>query len=242
MQVILTDISKPIRCQDMPDGTISLHELRVTPGWTFPSFRAIFSYERAGEKHVVPVVMGKTYTLHDLELLVNKHLNVKEQVALLYYNNGRVTFKIYPNVKTTNINLSDGIKELLKLTTTETFDGITTGQPVDKASIQFTFSDALTIFLTCDECDKQTLVNSKKTSVITALPVAAALDGSFTASLTHPAFVTFKDNYTNHFTFRMQDKDANNLPVKEVLIRLSINERLQRKNISRDTADCAARR
>lgn len=241
MQVILTDISKPIRCQDMPDGTISLYELRVTPGWTFPSFRTIFSYDRGGKNHVVPVVMAKTYTLHDLELLVNEHLNADEQVALLYHNNSRVTFRIYPDTKTSNITLPDALKKMLRLPEKLSYEpGIHTGTPVNKASIHFAFSDALTVFLTCKECHEQTLVNDKLTKAITAIPVFAALDGSLTAS--HPASVAFKGNYTNHFTFCIQDASGNNLPVKNVFIRLSINERVQRKDIPRDTTDCAARR
>jgi len=86
--------------------------------------------EKGGEKITVPVIMGKRYTFEGLESLVNEHLNADGQVALLYYNNGRVTWRVFPKVKPptnskisagmvnflrpSKIELSAGLKELLK--------------------------------------------------------------------------------------------------------------------------------
>ena len=88
MQVFLTDITAPIRCRK-PHGKINLHTLKLWPAWSFPKFTTLFSYERGDEKIVVPVIIGKTCTFRDLELLVNQHLNSDNQVALLNHNSSR---------------------------------------------------------------------------------------------------------------------------------------------------------
>ena len=235
MQVFLTDIAKPIRCRK-PHGKINLHTLSLWPAWTFPKFTTLFSYERGGEKIVVPVVMGKTYTFRDLELLVNKHLNSDDQVALLYHNNGRVTWRVVPPktpsnpkistgmvnfLRPSNIELSTGLKELLNLKGAQEYDGTTTGQPIDKSSINFTFSDATMVFLTCDQID-DTYVNDLSSKAIAVIPLDT---GALTLTLTAPTSIVFKENYAERkLNFKLRDKDDNELPVKQMLAHLTIND------------------
>ena len=95
-----------------------------------------------------------------------------------------------------------------------------TGAPVDKSSISFCFSNAFTIFFTCDECDKTTLVNNKKTNAIVAFPAITAMDGSITASLS--ASLSFNNNHSNQLNFHIQDEFGNNLLVRKVFFRLKI--------------------
>ena len=102
-------------------------------------------------------------------------------------------------------------------------------EPIDKSSINFCFSNASTIFFTCDECDKTTLVNNQKTNAIVAMPVATAMDGSITAST--PASLTFTDNYSNQLNFHIQDEFGDDLVAQKVFFRFTINERLHRENI-----------
>jgi len=120
--------------------------------------------------------MGKTYTLESIQLLVNQHLNANDQVANLYHNNGRVTWRVFPKVKPptnskisagmvdflrpSKIKLAAGLKELLNLAAAQEHGGIITGQPVDKSSINFTFSHASMVFLVCDQAD-DTYINEK---------------------------------------------------------------------------------
>ena len=96
-----------------------------------------------------------------------------------------------------------------------------TGAPVDKSSISFCFSNAFTIFFTCDECNKTTLVNNQKTNAIVAMPAITATDGSITASL--PASLSFSNNYSNQLNFYIQDEHKNDLVVRKVFCRLIIN-------------------
>ena len=98
--MIITDITKPINITDIPDGTITLHELKIWPGWTFPKFDTIFSYSIGDDDYDVKVEKGKLYTFHDLQMLLNKYLNVDDQqVTMLDHNNGGVTWRLFKSLK-----------------------------------------------------------------------------------------------------------------------------------------------
>ena len=171
MNEILNSIAEPFLNGNLDTGRINVEELTIWPRWSHPKFRTIFSYIRGNEKTVVPVVMGKIYTFRDLQLLIDEHLNIDgddKPVAKLRYNNGRVIWHVFPEVKKSNdklstgminflrlhnIELSAGMKDLLKLNETNIVSGITTGKPVDESSIQFTFSDTSKILFTCDQAD-----------------------------------------------------------------------------------------
>jgi len=56
-----------------PSATINLSHLEIWPFWSYPKFTTLLSYERAGQKSTVPVIMGKTSTFEDEEL--NFHLH-----------------------------------------------------------------------------------------------------------------------------------------------------------------------
>ena len=125
-------------------------------------------------------------------------------------------------LKPSNIKLSDDIIKLFKLENVQPDkQGIMTGEPVDKSSISFCFSNAFTIFFTCDECDKTTLVNNQKTKAIVAMPAVTAMDGSITASL--PASLSFSNNYSNQLNFHIQDEHGNDLVAQKVFCRFTIN-------------------
>ena len=191
--------------------------------------------ERGDKKIVVPVVMRKTYTFKDLELLVDEHLNIDKQAALLYHNNGRVNWRVVPktrppasletNVKfvgPSKIELSAGLKELLKLKGVPEDNGLIVGQPIDKSSINFTFSDATMVFLTCDQID-DTYVNDRSSKAIAVMPLDTPITGALT--LTSPTSTVFKENYAERkLNFKLRDKDGNELPVKQMLAHLTIND------------------
>jgi len=246
MQVFLTDMETPIRCKKT-HGKINLLTLILWPAWSFPKFTTLFSYERGGEKITVLVIMGKRYTLESIQVLVNEHLNSDAQVALLYHNNGRVTWRVFPPKPPTNskisagmvdflrpskIKLSAGLKELLNLTTAQEHDGVitgqpvdaagtTTGQPVDESSINFAFSRASMVFLACDQVD-DTYVNDKPSKAIAVIPVATAINGTLT--LSSPTSAVFTENYDRKLSFHLTDKRGNELPVKQMLAYLTIND------------------
>ena len=245
MQVILTNLD-PVHIEDFHNGKIELQELKIWPGWTHPKFKTILTYRLAADDYALKVKMNKKYTFDILAQNISDALNVNnEQVVNLYHNNGRVTWRVFPPAKPTNpkisagmvaflrphnIKLSNDIIKLFKLENVQPDKyGIMEGAPVDKSSISFCFSDASTVFFTCDECDKTTLVNNRKTNAIVAMPVTAAMDGSITASL--PASLTFSDNYSNQLNFHIQDELGDDLVAQKVFCRLTINERLCRENI-----------
>ena len=226
MQVILTKLDDPVHIEDCPSAKIELQELKIWPGWSHPKFKTILTYRLAADDYALKVAMNKKYTFDILAQNISDALNVNnEQVVNLYHNNGSVTW-----IQPSNIKLSDEIIKLFKLENVQPDKyGIMTGAPVDKSSVSFCFSNASTVFLTCDECDKSTLVNNQKTNAIVAMPVATAMDGSITASL--PASLTFSNNYSNQLNFHIQDELGNDLVAQKVFFRFTINERLHRENI-----------
>ncbi len=245
MQLILTKLN-PIYIEDFPNGKIDLQELKIWPGWNYAKFDTILTYKIGNDNYALKVIMNKKYTFDILAQAISDLLNVNnEQVINLYHNNGRVTWRVFPPPKPTNPKLSAGMmaflrphniklsEDIIKLFKLENVqpdkNGIMTGAPVDKSSISFCFSNASTVFLTCDECDKTTIVNNQKTNAIVAMPVATAMDGSITASL--PASLTFTDNYSNRLNFHIQDELGNDLVVQKVFLSVIINERLCRENI-----------
>ena len=220
MQVYLTDIEASIRCRK-PHGKINLHTLKLWPAWSFPKFTTLFSYERGGEKIVVPVIMGKTYIFRDLELLVNEHFNSD---ADLYYKDGKVCWYVTPadppNIS--NIKLSKSLKELLNLEGAQKYLGITQGQPINESSIKFSFSNAAMVFLTCDQID-DTYVNDLSSKAIAVIPLDTTITGAL--ALTSPTSAVFKENYAERkLNFKLRDKDDNELPVKQMLAHLTIND------------------
>ena len=248
MQVILTKLD-PINIEDFPNGKIELQELKLWPGWTHPKFKTILTYQIGSDNYALQVIMGKNYTFDVLAKDISNALNRNdEQIVKLDHNNGRVTWRVFPPSKPTNpklsarmiaflrphnIKLSDDIIKLFKLENAQPEKGIMTGAPIKKASIAFCFSNVSTLFFTCDECDKKTIVNNQKTNAIVAMPVTAGMDGSLTATLTQPATLTFSNNFTNRLNFHVQDEHGNNLITQKVFCRLTINndKRLYKENL-----------
>ena len=124
-------------------------------------------------------------------------------------------------MRPSNIELSTGLKELLNLNLAQEYNGILTGQPIDKSSINFTFSDATMVFLTCDQID-DSCVNDRWSKAIAVIPLATAITGDLT--LTSPTSAVFKENYDRKLNFKLRDKDDNELPVKQMLAHLTIND------------------
>ena len=177
MQVILTKLD-PINIEDFPNGEIELQELKLWPGWTHPKFKTILTYQIGSDNYALQVVMSKNYTFYVLAQDIKNALNLNgEQIVKLDHNNGRVTWRVFSPPKPANpklsakmiaflwphnIKLSDDIIQLFKLENAQPEKSIMTGAPIEKASIAFCFSDVSTLFFTCDECDKTTIINNQK--------------------------------------------------------------------------------
>ena len=237
MQLILTKLNDPIYIEYFPNGKIDLQELKIWPDWTHVKFDTILTYKIGNDAYALKVDMNKKYTFDILaQDICNLFNQNNEQVVKLDHTNEKVTWQVFSPPKPiksklstgmmaflrpSNIKLSYNIIKLFKLENVKYDEhGIMTGAPVDKSSISFCFSNAFTIFFTCDECDKTTLVNNQKTNAIVAMPAVTAMDGSITASL--PASLSFNNNHSNQLNFHIQDKHKNNLVVRKVFCRLTI--------------------
>ena len=227
MQHWLTDLSKTIDVSEF-DGEITLLQAKFWPAWEAPKFTNLFSYELAGETYNAKVVMGREYTFEVLAEQISDVLNVGDmQVVLMKHENGRVTWRVFQShaskqnpTRPYNIKLSSDILKLLKL------DGINQpnkfgtmiGNPIDKDSIKFAFSNARMLFLDCREID-WTYVDGREAKTLLVVPVAVGLDESITADLQNPAVVKYHNNYSKELTFRVHDEHGNDLPLKRALLR-----------------------
>ena len=141
----------------------------------------------------------------------------------MYYKDGKVCWYVTPadpsNIS--NIKLSKGFKELLNLESAQKYLGITQGQPINESSIKFSFSNAAMVFLTCDQID-DTYVNNQPSKAIVVMPLATAINGVLT--LTSPTSAVFTENYDRILNFKLQDENGNELPVKQMLAHLTIND------------------
>ena len=225
MHYILTDISEPVNC-DSFDGSLTLHELKVWPAWRAFKFTTIISYKRDGATYTVPVVPGKRYRFLDLQRIIAQTINIEEQVANFYHNNGRITWTLYKGVKTTDIKWSHQIIKILGLTsaTPQAFPDVTvlTGSPVSLSNIDFCFSNSQTIYVMCDYT-KPIFVNNQEMKAITATPVAADMNGCITASSFQPTIKFYTP--CKQLTFSIKDENGNRLPVEKIFIRLQINDK-----------------
>jgi len=153
--------------------------------------------------------MGKRYTFEGLESLVNEHLNADGQVALLYYNNGRVTWRVFPKVKPpTNSKISAGMVNFLRPSKIELSAGL----------------KELLNFLACDQAD-DTYVNEKPTKTIAVIPIVSATPTGNKVAKRNPSHrFADRENYDRKLNFRLQDENSNELPVKQMIAHFTIND------------------
>ena len=243
-QHILTDFTIPVKVEEF-DGEITLLEAKFWPDWETPKFHHLFSYTRSGKPVIVPVIDGKRYTFEDIQHAIHDHLNMNiaindrlNQVATLYYNNEnrqvtwRIATKQAGEAKLSDIKLSPGLIDMLKLKKADNLFFHMVSEPIDKSSINFCFSNASTLFLDCREID-DTYVDGKETKTLGAVPVNSTFYSSFfTLDLQHPVVAAYHNNYLKELNFRVVDEHGNNLPLKQALLRFIINdERISRQNL-----------
>ena len=216
----ITDVTKPIKIDGI-EGEVKLLETVVWKGWESSKFDHLFTYKRGGKRYMVPVESGKTYTMRDIQLAVLHHINADEQVALLYHNNSRVTWKLYDNVKTTEVFLSDGLMKQLNIENAKNLEtGEVKGSPINKEDITFTFFFPTKICINCLEIEP-TRLNNRDSRSLHILP--GVKDSTLAASWNdnYPA-VKFRNNYVKELNFEITDENGVKLPIKHFLLALQI--------------------
>ena len=153
-------------------------------------------------------------------------------IASLTYKDGRVSLYLKSDTQLANVRIADDIAKALKIKP----DKSNTGEPVEIDKVAFHNVD--TIFMTCDQAKSRTFIDSREAETVLA-------STSFNSEVEVTSFVS-STNYTpfhapvGQLTFSIQDERGNNLPVKKLFCRLSINDqRLRnRETLSADTGKC----
>ena len=158
-------------------------------------------------------------------------------IASLTYKEGRVTLYIKPDTQLFNVRIADEIARALKIKP----DRANTGELVDVDKIAF--HDVDNIFMTCDQAKSNTYVNSQRAE--TVLTSTSFDTGVEDISFKTPSSPARFHAPVGQLTFSIQDRLGNELPVKKLFCRLSLNKindecLRNRKNISSDTSNSTA--
>ena len=237
MNVTLTNIDEPFKNEKIHSGDITVDELKIWSGWKQHSgFIATFQWKsQPNFVRKIEIRNDKVITFQDISEAFNTELNKSSAgvtIARLSHENGRVSLYLKPDTQLTNVKIADDIARELKIKP----DKPNTGEPVDVDKIFF--HNTPNIYLTCNQAKSNTYINSQRAETILA-------STSFNPEVEVISFVSSTNSTpfyacVGQLVFHIQDERGNNLPVKKLFCRLSINEqRLRsRKNIPSDTCKC----
>ena len=236
MNVILTNLDEPLVVESINRGDIVVDELEVWSGWRQHS-GVIATYQWKSQPNVVRKIKignDKVITFQDISEAFNTELNKSSggtTIARLSYENGRVSLYLKPDTQLTNVKIADDIARELKIKP----DKPNTGEPVDVDKIFF--HNTPNIYLTCNQAKSNTYINSQRAETVLA---STSFDTEVEVTSFEASKPTSFHAPVGQLTFSIQDERGNNLPVKKLFCRLSINEqRLRnRKNIPSDTCKC----
>ena len=237
MNAILTNLDQPLVSESINRGHIVVEELKVWPGWKKHS-GACATYQWKSQPNVVhKIEIGndKVITFQDISKAFNTELNKSSAgitIARLSHENGKVSLYLKPDTQLTNVKIADDIAIELKIKP----DRSNTGEPVDVDKIAF--HNTPNIYLTCDEAKSNTYINSQRAETVLASTSFEVEVTSFVSSTNYTPFHA----PVGQLTFRVQDAQGNNLPVKRLFCRLRINEQClrNRKTLSADACNSTA--
>ena len=222
MNAILTNLNQPLVSASINRGHIVVDELKVWPGWKEHS-GVIATYQWKSQPNVMRKIEieKKVITFQDISEAFNTELNKSSAgvtIASLNYKDGKVSLHLKSDTQLTNVKIADDIARELKIKP----DKPNTGEPVDISKIAF--HNTPNIYLTCDEAKSNTFIDSLKSKTCIA------------ASPFNTEVISFEPSHSTPFhapvgqlTFRVQDKQGNNLPLKRLFCRLSINDECIRR-------------
>ena len=236
MNVILTNLDKPLVIESINRGHIVIDELKVWPGWKEHS-GVIATYQWKSQPNVVrKIEIGndKVITFQNISEAFNTELNRSSggtTIASLTYKDDKVTLFLKPDTQLTNVKIADDIARELKIKP----DKPNIGEPVDIGKIAFYNVD--NIFMTCDQAKSRTFIDSREAETVLASTSFDKVEvTSFEASNSTPFYAP-----VGQLTFHVQNERGIDLPAKRLFFRLRINECIRnRENIPSDTCNSTA--
>ena len=237
MNVILTNLDQPLVSESINRGNIVVDELKVWPGWKEYS-DVIATYRWKSQPNVVRKIKignDKVITFQDISEAFNTELNKSSAgvtIASLNYKDGKVSLYLKSDTQLFNVRIADEIARALKIKP----DKPNTGEPVDVDKIFF--HNTPNIYLTCNQAKSNTYINSQRAETVVASTPFEVEITAFEASRNPTPFHA----PVGQLTFRVQDAQGNNLPVKRLFCRLRINEQClrNRKTLSADACNSTA--
>ena len=225
MNVILTNLDKPLVIESINRGHIVIDELKVWPGWKEHS-GVVATYQWKSQPNVVrKIEIGndKVITFQDISETFNTELNKSSAgvtIASLNYKDGKVSLYLKPDTQLTNVKIADVIARELKIKP----DKPNTGEPIEIDKVAFYNVD--NIFMTCEQANSNTYINSQRAeTVLTSTSFDAEIEvTSFEASNPTPFYAP-----VGQLTFSIQDRLGNKLPVERLFCRLRINDECIRR-------------
>ena len=225
--VWITDINNPVKINNHT-GSVAVHSVAIK----FPTqveVDHLFTYREKGVKMTYPIEVGRTYTLSDL-------LSILGKLTPGFFGTtaDTIVLRTMPSEPILGVTFPAPIQTMLGLDKTQisTLDKykLEMGSPINKAAVVFTTTiKSKLAIITCDEVDN----HDEDGDVLAILRID---DDIKKYQFNNPPSRNFEKNYDRLLHIRVKDELGNELPIKESLIRLTINdERLRRKTLSADT-------
>ena len=230
--VWITDIRQPIKI-DNHAGSVAVHSVAIE----FPTqveVDHLFTYREKGVKMTYPIEVGRTYTLSDL-------LSILGKLTPGFFGTtaDTIVLRTMPSDPILSVTFPAPIQMMLGLDKTRisTLDKykLEMGSLINKADVEFTTTiKSKLAIITCDEVD-----NHDEDGDVLAI---FRIDDIEKYQFNNPPSRDFEKNYDRLLHVKIKDELGNELPIKESLIRLTINEqRLRnRENIPSDTCNSTA--
>ena len=211
--VWITDINKPIKI-DNHAGSVAIHSVAIK----FPTqFEVdhLFTYREKGVKMTYPIEVGRTYTLSDLLSILGKMTS-----GFFGTTADTIVLRTMPSDPILGVTFPAPIQTMLGLDKTQISTSgkymLEMGSPINKADVIFTTTiKSKLAIITCDEVDN----HDEDGDVLAILRI-----DDIKKQFNNPPSRDFERNYDKLLNVKIKDELGNELPIKESLIRLTIND------------------
>ena len=210
----MTTNNKPIKI-DNHAGTIAVHSVAMK----FPTqfeIDHLFTYKENGIPKTYPIETDRVYTLGDLLSILGKLTS-----GFFGTTTNSLVLRMMPSDPISDVKFPAPIQTMLGLdkvqTSTEGHHKLQMGTPIKKDDVVFTtIIESKFAIITCDEVDN----HDEDGDVLAVLRI----DDIEKYQFNNPPSRDFEKNYDRLLHIKVKDELGNELPIKESLIRLTINE------------------
>ena len=211
----MTTNNKSIKI-DNHAGSVAVHSVAMK----FPTqfeIDHLFTYKENGIPKTYPIEVGRTYTLSDLLSILGKLTSgffgtTADTIVLRTMPSDPILDVTFPALIQTMLGL-----DKTQISSTSGKYMLEMGSPINKADVVFTTTiKSKLAIITCDEVDN----HDEDGDVLAILRI----DDIEKYQFNNPPSRDFEKNYDRLLHIRVKDELGNELPIKESLIRLTINE------------------